>query len=101
MKEQIAEFAAKLANEAAADPFFADMVHVGAPDYTVSYGKKYAKIIQGRGEEQRSVWGFIDMATGDILKAAGWSRPAKHARGNIATAVYGKNYAWTGPAYLR
>ena len=33
MKDAIKDFAAKLANEAAADPFFADMKHVGSPNY--------------------------------------------------------------------
>ena len=32
---------------------------------------------------QRSVYCFIDMSNGDILKADGWAKPAKGARGNI------------------
>jgi hypothetical protein len=32
---------------------------------------------------QRSVYCFIDLSNGDILKAAGWKAPAKGARGNI------------------
>ena len=48
----------------------------------------------------RSVHCFVDMATGDVLKADGWAKPAKHARGNIYDAKnglggmspYGANY---------
>ena len=39
---------------------------------------------------------------GDVLKAAGYSAPAKHARGNIYDDDQGmKGMAWTGPAYLK
>lgn len=56
-------------------------------------GRKFAKLVTERpeynGEEelvgygQASAFCFIDLSTGDIFKADGWSRPAKHARGNI------------------
>ena len=29
------------------------------------------------------VHSFVEVATGNVLKAAGWKAPAKHARGNI------------------
>jgi hypothetical protein len=52
-------------------------------------GMRYAKIIattQGLGAGQRSVFGFVDMRSGDILKAASWKAPAKNfARGNVHT----------------
>ena len=45
---------------------------------------------------------------GDVLRAAGYKRPAKHARGNIydrAGGLGGRStnhpIAWTGPEYLR
>ena len=41
-------------------------------------GRKYIKIERGS-----SVFCFIDAKTGDVLKAASWNAPAKHARGNI------------------
>lgn len=75
--------------------------------FEVSYGAKNAKIIRSdRG--QRSVYCFVDRETGDILKAASWRAPAKHARGNIkdpdggwGTAVgpYGAAYL-KGPSYV-
>lgn len=67
--------------------------------YTV--GKKYIKIITDSG----SVWGFVVVEPdekffeGDILMAAGWSKPARNqARGNVFS---GYDIEWTGPKYLR
>lgn len=45
---------------------------------SVKQGKKYFKIIQ----DGSSAYGFVDNE-GNVLKAATWSAPAKHARGNI------------------
>jgi len=42
------------------------------------YGSKYCKITISS-----SVFCFIDLSNGDILKAASLYRPAKHARGNV------------------
>jgi hypothetical protein len=66
----------------------------------VEYGNKYARIVKGRSDTSRSVHCFIEVATGDIYKAATWKAPAKHVRGNIntpdrgmsAVGVYGANY---------
>ena len=72
-------------------------------DITIRTGRKFIKIIR-----DNSVWGFVakvdgthkgvPMKTGDVLKAAGWSAPAKHTRGNIFD---GKQdyFSWTGPDY--
>ena len=73
-------------------------------DITIKKGRKFTKIIRGT-----SVWGFVSNVDGthkglplqvsDVLKAAGWSAPAKHTRGNI----FDNNqdyYTWTGPNYL-
>jgi hypothetical protein len=55
------------------------------PLLTVTYGKKYAKII-----DRNSVSAFVDLSTGDILKAASWKIPAKHARGNVLSPTHGE-----------
>lgn len=69
--------------------------------FSVKFGRKYAKIIKHDANGTGGcVWGFVEIATGDLYKAAGWAKPAKHARGNIETASYGRNYTWTGPNYL-
>ena len=73
-------------------------------DYTV--GKKYIKIIRySPNRTFSSVWGFVVVEPdekffeGDILMAAGWSKPARNqARGNIFS---GYDIEWTGPKYLR
>jgi hypothetical protein len=37
------------------------------------------------------VHSFVDKSNGDVLKAASWKAPAKHARGNIYAADFGKS----------
>lgn len=64
--------------------------------------RNYVKIIVVQDGQQRSVWGFVNMANGDILKAAGWNAPAKHARGNIFdTNSWKGSFSPFGPNYLR
>lgn len=66
-----------------------------------TYGKRYAKIIKAWGG-QTSVWGFVELATGEIFMAEGWKRPAKHARGSIhAPGMDIAKMKWTGPPYLK
>jgi hypothetical protein len=68
-------------------------------NYSYKIGKKFIKIISHSNNSQ-GVWGFIDIE-GNILKAASWSKPAPHPRGNVY-----KGYPITGmriysPDYLR
>lgn len=64
-------------------------------------GKKYVRVVvQG---SQDSVYCFVERSTGNILKAAGWERPAPTARGNIfnddplkGMNIYGANYIYNG-----
>lgn len=63
----------------------------------IEEGSKYIKVITGT-----SVHSFIvkqdngKFKTGDILKAASWSAPAKNfSRGNILNKNYGQ-ISWTG-----
>ena len=74
-------------------------------DLKINNGRKFLKVIEGnRG------WGFVanvdgihkgvPMLKGDILKAAGWSAPAKHSRGSIFDKEMHKSFSWTGPNYL-
>ena len=68
-------------------------------------GRKFIKVVN-----DNSVWGFVakvdgvhkgvPMLKGDILKAAGWSAPAKHSRGSIFDKDFHKSFSWTGPDYL-
>ena len=74
-------------------------------DLKLKVGRKFIKVIEGN-----RVWGFVakvdgthkglPMLKGDILKAAGWSAPAKHSRGSIFDSEMHKSFSWTGPNYL-
>ena len=74
-------------------------------DLSLKPGRKFIKVVHNN-----SVWGFVakvdgvhkgvPMLKGDILKAAGWSQPAKHSRGSIFDAEMHKSFSWTGPNYL-
>ena len=74
-------------------------------DLSLKVGRKFIKVVEGT-----RVWGFIakvdgvhkgvPMLKGDILKAAGWSAPAKHSRGSIFDSEMHKSFSWTGPNYL-
>ena len=74
-------------------------------DLKLKPGRKFIKVIEGN-----RVWGFVAKVTGthkglpmlkgDILKAAGWSQPAKHSRGSIFDSEMHKSFSWTGPNYL-
>lgn len=65
----------------------------------ISYvmGTRYIKILRGN-----SAHAFIDRSNGDVLKAASWRAPAKHARGNLYDTTNGMGQMGPyGPAYLR
>ena len=60
-------------------------------------GSRYIKIIRGG-----SVHCFVDRSNGDVLKAASWKAPAKHARGNIFNLDNGLECMGPyGAAYLK
>ena len=67
-------------------------------------GRRYVKVIcsdENNADSSGYVWAFIDKRNGDILKAASWKAPARHARSNIYD---GNSTRWigpSGPAYLR
>ena len=70
----------------------------------VSGGRKYLKLANYENGSDRpsSVYCFIDTTNGDVLKAASWNAPAKHARGNLFDESNGlAGMSWTGAAYLR
>jgi hypothetical protein len=64
-------------------------------------GRRYMKIVMiGRNGVGGSIWGFVD-SNGDVLKAEGYNKPAKHARGTIYDRNTWGGFEWTGPQYLR
>jgi hypothetical protein len=68
--------------------------NLDVPKMEVTFGRKYAKILN-----RSTVWGFVDLANGDLLKAASWRTPARHSRGNILNGT--AQYNVYGPAYLK
>lgn len=62
-----------------------EYTHSAAPSITYAKGIKFAKFVIDSG----SVFAFVDLSNGDILKPASWQKPAKHARGNIYSPTNG------------
>lgn len=67
----------------------------------VEFGRKFARVyrVDSRGATG-GVYCFVDRSSGDILKAASWKAPAKHARGNIYAADPLAGVGQYGAAYL-
>ena len=63
-------------------------------------GPKFVRIVKV-GPAERSVYCFVEKATGAILKADGWKRPAKGARGSIYGADPLSGVGPWGAFYLR
>ena len=82
--------------------YYTNMLSI-MPIYETSVGKKYTKIISytSQGKGQRSVWGFIENETGNILKAATWYAPAKGVRGSIYNENPMQGCNEYGPNYMR
>ena len=73
-------------NTAALETLVAHLATV-AKGYTLSVevGPRYARIAKCDGGSTRTAYGFVDMSTGDLLKAASFRSPAKGVRGNALT----------------
>jgi hypothetical protein len=73
---------------------------------TTMRGIRYIRVVTSStwdGEvdgSSRSVYCFIDTQTGDVLKAEGWKKPAKHPRGNIYSADPVSGVTQHGAKYL-
>jgi len=51
-------------------------------------GRRFVRIVMARGNGTgQSVHAFVEIATGDLYKAEGWKKPAKHVRGNLLDDV--------------
>jgi len=81
MRAQIEAFAAEI--QAHIDAHY--LAYFGTtppPRIEIMWGPKYARLVCVSPGE-RSAYGFVNIATGDVLKAAGWSGPAKGVRGSL------------------
>lgn len=66
-----------------------------------SRGRRYVRVYTNHKERGKSAHSFIDRANGDVLMAASWKAPAKHARGNIYNEDSGlSGVSWAGANYL-
>lgn len=101
--QQLADFCAAV--DAMRAPYFealnARWNGYGHGDYVLplsfSRGPKYARIVREDGK-QKAVYCFVRLDDGAIMKADGWSKPAKSVRGNIANGaadmeIHGARYA--------
>lgn len=68
-----------------------DRCEANVSTFTFKRGRKNIKIIDNRTNAQ-SVWGFIDVDTGNIMKAASWNAPdpKRYKRGSIWDS-----FSWT------
>jgi hypothetical protein len=74
----------------------------GVPVLSVEFAVKYAKVFNNEHGRKTSIFAFINMENGDILKPATYKTPAKHARGNVFEDNYGLQHTTAyGPNYLR
>jgi len=75
--------------------------NISCSTLSTEVGTRYVRIVQNT-PGSRSAWAFVDKTNGDVLKAASWKAPAKHARGNLFDESNGLKYIGPyGPAYLR
>ena len=66
------------------------------------HGQKYVRLVKADSDGgSRSAYGFVNKLNGDILMAAGWSAPAKHARANIFDKGSWRAAGPYGMAYLK
>ena len=82
-------------------PYAQEQIQKWDSNTKITEGKKYIKVVQENG-----VFCFVmkedegRFKKGDILKAAGWAKPALNSpRGNVLTGDY--YIQWTGPLYLK
>lgn len=84
IEERIKEFCQRvLDNHLAWDVSCDSLNHDYFESVTAEYGSKFARIVMQTKGPSRSVYCFVDLSNGDILKSAGWKTPAKGKRGSI------------------
>lgn len=62
--------------------------HLSQITLVAERGSRYIRIVAEQ-PGSRSAWAFVDQTNGDVLKADGWKKPAKGARGNVFDAQNG------------
>jgi hypothetical protein len=77
-----------------------NLPNLPVPQLAMMPGSKYVRIVL-RDVVSRSAWAFVDRTNGNVLKAASWKAPAKHARANVFDPTSWTTVTSYGPAYLR
>ena len=106
MKEEILDRLATLLrriDEKLVAYYAAQYQSIEPPELKVKLGSRYAKVTRVRGKlvAAESVYFFVDLSNGDLLKAASWKAPAKGARASLfdedlgisAVGPHGAGYA--------
>lgn len=76
--------------------------NLNPPRYDYNKGGRFYRIFQEDSSGvSKSAVAFVDKATGDIYKSASWSKPAKHARGNVKDDASWRGHTEHGPYYLK
>ncbi len=82
--------------------YAANLENLIPPSLSAKPGNRYVRIEKADAKgSSRSVYCFIDRSNGDILKAASWRAPAKHARGNVFENDFGLKSSGAGPHGVR
>ena len=102
LKSEVEKFIIEV-NMMMADHYKKNYPSLEVKTLTYKEGTKYFKLLH-----DRSCWGFISkydgnfkgalVKEGDLLKAASWNAPAKHARGNILDGT--ESYSTYGQSYI-
>lgn len=72
-----------------------DQAHLAA-SFAAMKGRRFIRIVKELGNDQRSAFCFIEKATGNVFKPAGWKSPTtKHVRGNIYSKPSAEAYGVT------
>ena len=74
--------------------------NVQKPQFIAMEGGRYIRVVR-TDSSSRSAHLFVDKTNGDVLKAAGWSAPAKGQRGNIFDKASWQRTGPYGAAYLK
>lgn len=68
--------------------------HPSSPQLSTTQGRKYIRVVKKDYEDQGgSVYGFVDIETGTVLKANGWKTPNPKPYGNIYDDDHGAKFA--------
>lgn len=89
--EEAANMYLAMVRERHNDYYEANYPNLPRPVFDISFrGGVNAKVFSVSSDGRpAAVHSFVNKASGDVLKPAGWSAPAKHARGNIYSDEFG------------